>query len=237
MKKLTILLLKAIIALSAAAQPLPPKATGEVVKHTYYELQYSEADEQAAWVYYVLTPKNVNGLGERDNKFKADPSVKTGSSELTDYKGSGYDRGHLCPAGSMKQNQQAMDETFYMSNMSPQLPAFNRDGWKRLEEKVRTWVYTEDTLHVVTGPIFKDNLGTIGANKVTVPGYYYKVIYAPRDKQMVAFIVPHRKITEPLETFMVPVDEVEKQTGIDFFYLLPDELENRLEKGMGKWEY
>ena len=237
MKKTALLLLLVAVTLGVVAQQLPPKATAEVVTHTYYNLQYSEADEQAAWVYYVLTQKNVRGTGERDNKFKTDPSVKTGSSELEDYRKSGYDRGHLCPAGSMKQNQQAMDETFYMSNMSPQLPEFNRDGWKRLEEKVRTWVYTEDTLHVVTGPIFKDNLGTIGANKVTVPGYYYKVIYAPRDKQMVAFIVPHRKITEPLETFQVPVDEVEKQTGIDFFYLLPDELENRLEKETGKWVY
>jgi len=95
---------------------------------------------------------------------------------LADYKNSGYDRGHLCPVAAMKLNHTSMSETFFMSNISPQEPNFNRGIWKNIEALVREWGWNTKS-HVVSGPIFKDNKGSIGANKVTVPGHYYKVIY------------------------------------------------------------
>jgi len=209
----------------------------EVIKHTYYSLEYSELHEQASWVYYKLTTEFITGPGERKNKFKPDYLIDTESAQLIDYKGSGLDRGHLCPAGSMKLNQRAMDESFYMSNMSPQLPGFNRGKWKQLEGQVRRWLQKEDTLHVITGPILTDSLGSIGINKVTIPSYYYKVIYDPTGAQkMIAFIMPNEKIEQNIFHFTVTVDEVEKRTGIDFFSGLEDELENRLEEGLIEWE-
>ncbi|PCJ28396.1 MAG: DNA/RNA endonuclease [Flavobacteriales bacterium] len=216
--------------------PISVKKKRELIKHTYYQLEYDELHEQAAWVFYKLTPESINGIAERKNKFKPDKLVVTGSAELIDYKGSGYDRGHLCPAAVMKINQKAMDESFYMSNMSPQLPAFNRGKWKQLESQVRKWVEKEDTLFVVTGPIFSDSLGVIGINKVTIPAYYYKIIYDPTgEKKMIAFIMPNHKIENSILEYVVTVDEVELKTGLDFFSALPDELELKLESEIDLW--
>ena len=121
---------------------LIPKSGGEVVVHTYFTLSYSEPNEQAEWVFFKLTPELVNGSQERTDDYREDPSVSTGSAKLDDYKYSGYDRGHLCPAGSMTQNKTAMSETFYLSNMSPQTAGFNRGVWSRFEAQVREWVNT-----------------------------------------------------------------------------------------------
>ena len=134
---------------------IPPPASGEVVKHTYYTIDYNEKHEQPNWVFYRLTIENTKGKAKRKDDFRPDPSVSTGSAELSDYKGSGYDRGHLCPAADMKQSDQAMSETFFLSNMSPQVPSFNRGIWAKLEAEVRRQIKGEDdTLYVITGPIF-----------------------------------------------------------------------------------
>lgn len=208
-----------------------PKSLGEIVKHTYYTLAYSEDNEQAFWVYYELTTELVNGNQSRTDDFRADPLVSTGSASLNDYKGSGYDRGHLCPAGDMKLNKTSMSESFYLSNMSPQLAGFNRGIWSTMEDQVREWALKYSKLYVVTGPIFKDNIGVIGEEKVTVPGYYYKVLFDGKDR-MIGLILPNASSSKSLDQFVVPVDEIEKQTGIDFFSELNDQLENQLEGSM-----
>lgn len=211
---------------------------GEFIQHTYYYLEYNEEHEQASWVYYMLTADFINGEGKRKNNFKPNPLVQTETAQLADYKGSGYDRGHLCPAGSMKINQLAMDETFYLSNMSPQVAGFNRGKWKWLEEQVRKWVQIEDTLFVVTGPIFSAEDPVIGDNEVTVPAFYYKVIYDPtKEKKMIAFIMPNQTLAKSIAEYAVTVDEVEFKTGIDFFSVLPDELENELEGKIPHWQF
>lgn len=179
-------------------------------------------------MFYHLTPEHINGTAERKDNFKIDPLVSTGSASLADYVGSGYDRGHLAPAAAMKINQTAMDESFYMSNMSPQHPSCNRGRWKSLETKVREWVIAEGELYVVSGPIFKDNIESIGENAVTVPGYYYKVIYDGEDK-MIGFILPNEKCPDDLVDYVVSVDSIESLTGIDFFSSLYDNTENLLE--------
>ena len=207
-----------------------PKAKGELVKHSHYQLDYNESHEQPNWVYYVLTRKGIEGKAERGNNFKSDPKVSTGSADKADYKGSGYDRGHLCPAADMRNSQIAMDESFYMSNMSPQHPSFNRGIWKRCETFVRSSLV--DTLYVITGAIFRENKGTIGKNKVTVPGYFYKVIYDKRKSKMMAYVIPNEKTTKPLSSFRKSVDYIESLIGIDLFYQLPDDVEHKLEREM-----
>lgn len=207
---------------------LEPKSVGEIVKHTYYTLSYSEENEQAYWVYYELTPELINGTQSRTDDFRADPLVSTGSASLDDYKGSGYDRGHLCPAADMSLNKTSMSESFYLSNMSPQLAGFNRGIWSTLEDQVREWALSYSKLCVVTGPIFKDNIGVIGGNQVTVPGYYYKVLYDGNNK-MIGLILPNASSSKSLDQFVVKVDDIEQQTGIDFFSGLDDSLENQLE--------
>jgi len=208
-----------------------PIPSDNLVKHTYYSLSYNEEFEQANWVYYTLTDKMVNEGGEeRSNKFKADQKVATGSAKSSDYTKSGYDRGHLCPAADMDFNPIAMEESFLMSNICPQAPDFNRGIWKELESEVRNWAKKERKIYVVTGPVFNDNKGTIGASRVLVPGYFFKIIYDETDKpKIIAFVFPNRKSDRPLTDFAVPVDEAEKLTGFDFFSQLPDEMEGRLE--------
>lgn len=207
----------------------PTTSNGELIDHSYYSLSYNEQHEQAEWVFYQLTLTMINGSFERTDNFRSDPFILSGSASLADYKGSGYDRGHLAPASDMKQSVSAMSESFFLSNMSPQDPSFNRGAWKKLETLIRNWVLEEGSLYVVTGPIFNNNIGSIGYNNVTIPGYYYKVVYSDKNKEMIGFVMPNRKTDLNLKTFVRSVDFIEDQTGIDFFYQLEDNLESELE--------
>ncbi len=205
---------------------------GAVISHVAYTLEYNETHEQASWVAYVLTKEKTVRVAERTNKFLSDPMVKTGSADNGDYSKSGYDRGHLAPAADMGWSAKTMAESFYFSNMSPQVPAFNRGIWKRTEELVRTWAIAYDSLYIVTGPVLNGKLPSIGANQVSIPNYYYKVIldYHQPEVKAIGIIMPNADSSEPIQHFAVSVDSVEHLTGIDFFPLLNDVEESKLEK-------
>lgn len=203
-----------------------------IITHTGFTLLYNETHEQASWVAYELTKEETNKIYERTDKFLVDPKVKTGTANDKDYAGSGYDRGHLAPASDMGWSATVMAESFYYSNMSPQTPSFNRGVWKRLEELVRTWAIENNSVYIVTGPVLTSGLTTIGSNKVSVPAYYCKVIldYTEPSIKGIGFIIPNTGSSEPLQQFAVSIDSVEKFTGIDFFFSLPDEQEDLIEK-------
>jgi endonuclease G len=114
----------------------------------------------------------------------------------------------------------------------PQVPGFNRGIWSKVEDQVRKWTLEYDSLYIATGPVFRNNLGVIGGNKVTVPGYYYKVIYSPKKKEMIGLVLPNASSSESIGKFVVPVDSVEVLTGIDFFPELADKIENELERNV-----
>ena len=204
----------------------------QVIKHLGYTLEYSEACEQATWIAYSLTKQETSGLIERGDNFTVDPKVKTGSANKADYLKSGFDRGHLAPAADMKWSDQAMDESFYFSNMSPQLPAFNRGVWKRLEDKMRDWAIIYDSILIVTGPVLNSSLTMIGPNEVCVPTHYYKVIldFKKTKSKAIGFIMPNSGSKEDLKSFAVSIDSVEQITGLDFFFQLNDTFEFQLEK-------
>ena len=210
----------------------PTSTYDQVISHTYYTLSYSEHDEQAEWVAYKMTNTNFSADISRTNNFRVDPKVTTTSAELSDYYKSGYDRGHLAPAGSMKINKTSMSESFYMSNMSPQNPSFNRGIWKRLEEKVRYWTEINDSVFVVSGPILDNPLGTIGDNKVTIPKAYYKTLLGYKDGKAkgLAFIMPHEKSGESLYKFIVSINDVEEVTGIDFYHKIDKNVQDEVEE-------
>lgn len=204
----------------------------ELVIHTGFSLLYDEEHEQPRWVAYHLTRDEVYGLHERKDNFRSDPNIRTGSATLDDYRGSGYDRGHLIPAADLAWSQQAMSDSFYMSNMSPQDPSFNRGIWASLEAVVRNYAATEGAVHVVTGPILTDGpYEQIGENRVSVPKYYYKVIldYTEPEKKAIAFLLPNEGSRARLERYATTVDHVEQVSGIDFFPQLPDDEEDMLE--------
>lgn len=225
-----LLLFTANIVFSNSVEFLPVPAK-DIVRHTYFTLSYNENYEQANWVYYSLTDRMVLNSGqERSNNFKMDKLVVSISAKSSDYTKSGYDRGHLCPAGDMGFDAVAMEESFLMSNISPQEPDFNRGIWKELESAVRDWAKKKRQLYVVTGPVFMDSKGTIGKEEVLVPGYFFKIIYDPTgEHKMLAFVLPNKKSDRLLPDFAVTVDKAEQLTGFDFFSQLPDELENKLE--------
>ncbi len=211
----------------------PKKEAGkEIIKHYAYSLQYDEKHEQADWVAYLLTKEHLSGNAKRKDNFRADKSVSTHSANVKDYKNSGYDRGHLAPAADMKWSDQAMSESFFMSNMSPQKPRFNRGIWKDLELQVRKWADKDSKLFIVTGPILTDELKkTIGDNKVTVPDSYYKVILDIQEPEIkaIGLVIPNKKGEKALKAYSMSVDEVERLTGIDFFERLPNKFEDELE--------
>lgn len=122
--------------------------------------------------------------------------------------------------------------------MSPQMAGFNRGVWSRFEAQVRDWVNTYGDVWEVTGPVFKNNLDTIEANQVTVPGSYYKIIFRDNDK-MIGFLLKHESSSKNLSAFVVKVDSIEALTGIDFFPGLDNELESRLESKIElvNWEF
>ncbi len=223
---------------------LPKGNEDQIVRHKYYALGYLEEHELAEWVAHELTreqiqAKNVN----REDNFRADPKVKTSSAHVNDYRGSGYDRGHLVPVGDRNFSFEAMDETFYLSNIAPQVHAFNGGIWRELEELTRDWAYKFKKVYVVTGPILtQKRMNRIGSNRVTVPAAFYKVILDISEPELkgIGFIIPNEKSEGLLQNFAVSIDEVEQQTGIDFFpELLEDKLEKKLESQFDNklWKY
>lgn len=207
-----------------------------VILHKAYSLVYDEECEQARWVAYILTKHETEGLEERGNKFIEDPYISSGTANNLDYSKSGYDRGHLAPAADMKWSEIAMKESFFYSNMSPQKPSFNRGIWKKLEEKVREWAIANDSILIVTGPILHSNLKKIGINEVCVPEFYFKVVfdYKKEKSKGIGFILPNESSSNPLIDFARTIDEVEKLTGLDFYYQFNDELEEKIESQICK---
>ena len=216
--------------------------TDTVLSYMGFDLGYNDRFEQASWVAYVLTREEVEyGTVSRTDNFRADTSIRSGSATLADYRGSGFDRGHLAPAADMKWNETAMSESFLLSNMSPQRPSFNRGVWRKLEEQVRDWALEKDSLYVISGPVLENMDTLIGESGVGVPPAYFKILVdlSPPDHSFIGFLLPHEGSGSDLKSFALPVDSLEKITGYDFFATAPesrivDWLESRLD--LTRWE-
>ncbi len=211
---------------------LPTSTTGQIVNHHYYTLSYNEAYENAEWVAYSLTPSQISHRRIKRPHFTRDPLVKTRSAHYKNYYPYGYEKGHLLPAADRRFSVEAFDETFYTSNVSPMKHGFNSGIWNRLEKQVRYWVKRYGKLYIVTGGVLQPGLERIGSEHVAVPHYFYKIVLdykQPGKARVIGFLIPHKNLHEDLRDFVVPVDSIEKLTGIDFFPALPDSIENRLE--------
>lgn len=210
---------------------LPSSTTGVIVQHHYFTLSYSEKHEQAEWVAYNLDKKQLTYEDRKRPYFIEDPKVKTKSADWKNYRGSGYDRGHLCPAGDRRFSEYAYNETFYTSNISPQNQEFNAGIWNDLEKQVRYWCKKYGAITVITGGVLEDNLMSIGAEDVSVPNYFYKII-ARKDGstiKLIGFLFENKPSSATLKAKAVSIDEIERRTKIDFFKNLSDNLENKLE--------
>ncbi len=217
------------------------RSQDQIITHTGYTLSYNKTYHIANWVAYELTAEETESVVERSDKFVPDPQLKSGSASNKDYKNSGYERGHLAPAADMGYSYQTMAESFYLSNMSPQEPGFNRGIWSKLEKQVRQWAIDDTAVYVVTGTVLTEGLPAIGSNAITVPRYFYKVIldYTMPEINGIGFILPNQGSQESLQHYAVTIDSVERFTGTDFFYQLPDDQEKVIEStiDLSKWSW
>ena len=203
----------------------------QIIHHTGYIVSYNKDLKLPNWVSYELTREETKGKEKRSNRFITDPLVKGLIATNADYARSGYDKGHMAPAADMKWSPQAMEASFYFSNICPQHPQLNRRGWKKLEEKIRDWAIADSAIIIICGPIITKQPKTIGKNKVAVPQQFFKVVLSPFAKPMraIGFLFNNRQAVEPLSTYAVTIDSIERLTNMDFFAPLPDEIENKIE--------
>lgn len=209
----------------------PISTTGVLVRHVYFDLSYSEAHEQAEWLAYELSKAQLSKNEFERPYFVQDRKVKSESADWRNYKNSGWDRGHLCPAGDRRFNYEAYHETFLTSNISPQNREFNSGIWNRLEQKVRFWAKKYDGVYVITGGVLESGLETIGDERVSIPREFYKIVVDASGKstKAIAFLIPNRPSKSSFYDFVVSIDEIESKTGIDFFHAFPDSEEEKLE--------
>ncbi|MCB0379271.1 MAG: DNA/RNA non-specific endonuclease [Bdellovibrionales bacterium] len=211
-----------------SADYLPKGDCDQKVNYQYYSICYSDYHRQAKWTIHELSPESVNGKQKRTNNFRSDPQVDD-PVDANALSGSGFDRGHLVPAGDMKLNYASMSETFFMTNISPQRPSFNRGLWRVLEERVRYWVKREGKAFVVTAPYLEQSMAQTDKD-ITIPDWYYKIVYIPEKDEMRAFWMPNENLKgHSIEEYAVSVNDIEEWTGLDFFSELPDAQEERLE--------
>lgn len=211
-----------------------------VIDREGYAVGYSRSHKQPLWVSYRITSDEAmpSIAVRRHRHFVEDDSIPTADrAKLEDYVRSGYDRGHLAPAKDMAWSTNSMADSFYLSNVSPQKPRFNRGIWKELEQWVRSKAQSETSLVVVSGCIF-NGTNTIGKHEVAVPSDYFKVILdeTPPIKS-IGFILPNDGSSNALSSFACTVDDVELRTGMDFFALLTVEIQTNVESSIdfGKW--
>lgn len=204
---------------------------GQRISHVGYTLSYDADYKTPQWVGWTLTAEKAEGTVPREKNFYPDPDVRGAKAYPKDYTNSGYDRGHMAPAGDMKWSQQAMLESFYLSNVCPQNKNLNRGDWKELEELERQWALSEGTVSITAGPIYsKKNPPRIGANKVAVPDGFFKVILVnyPDAPKAYGFIFRNEAGSHPLSYYQLSVNEVERRTGMNFFPGLSEEIEEKV---------
>lgn len=210
-----------------------PIAQEKLVKHSAYFSSYNTTHRIPNYVVHVVTKDILYGNQTRSNDFRADPLIKQDMSDSVDYWNSGFDRGHMAPSADFKWNRKALSESYFYSNIIPQNSALNQKAWNKLEMQVREWAIDNSELIIVTGPIIKDDLPKLqqGSFKVSIPEYLYKIVldYYPPTYKAIAFLYPNKNVPYDLDKHIVPIDSIEKLTGIDFFPNLPDSLENILE--------
>ncbi len=207
-----------------------PTSSQQIVHHKSYSLSYNEKHEQAEWTIHVLKPSDMRNVDFIRPYFEIDEMITTGAASWRNYKNSGYDRGHLVPAGDRRGSIEDYEETFLTSNISPQRHEFNAGIWNRLEQEIRRFARNKKAVYIVTGSILKEGLPSIGNEQVSVPQQFYKIVYEPTSNLMIAYLLPHKESNQSLKEFIVSVDSIEQLTGVDFFSQLPDDIEEQLER-------
>ena len=206
-----------------------PQSDSKIIQRADFEFSYCEEFELPYFVKYTINKEDVFGVGNRDkSRWKSDPLVDTKTGANSDYVRSGYDRGHLKPAAVSKTTQDHMNQSHLFSNCSPQLPAFNRGGWRSIEGTVRHIVGdgAQDSVIVYTGPILTGITDYIGStNKIGIPKYHFKAVLFGDSSKAYAYLCPNEKLIKPYSRYIVSIDSIESLIGIDLYEWLSESLE------------
>lgn len=209
----------------------------EIVRHEGFVLSYNSRHLLPNWVSWLLTRERTKGKEKRADNFQPDTDIRKGPiAEDSDYRGSGFDRGHMCPSADCKHSRESQNQCFLLSNICPQTHALNAGDWKELEELTRDWAQRYDSIYVVCGPVIEHGkeYKTIGENGVTVPERYFKVLWRNTSDAAVCigFIFENGIQNKPLSAYALSVDDVEKATGINFFSKFPKHIEHKAESSV-----
>lgn len=208
----------------------------EILKHTGFTVSYNKEWKLPNWVAWELNTDKLVERESRSDKFEPDPLLPESEAVTTDdYKNSGWDRGHMCPAADNRWHWRAMRDCFYMTNICPQHHNLNRGDWKELEDACRRWA-AQEPVYIVCGPIlYKSSTHqTIGrSQRVVVPEAFFKVVLCMgkegKQPRAIGFIYKNTSGNRRLDSYVNSIDQVERITGIDFFPTLPDEVERQVE--------
>ena len=204
----------------------------QILKREGYTVSYNRETRLPNWVAWRLTADHTTGSCQRKGiKFSEDTDVPEPRATDADYRSSGYDRGHLCPAGDNKWSREAMEQSFLLTNACPQAPQLNRGDWNEMEMACRKWAQRYGEIYIVCGPIlYRQKHKTIGKNKVVVPEAFFKVVLCMEGTpKAIGFIYKNADGNRPKGDYANSVDEVERVTGFDFFPALPDDVERKVE--------
>jgi len=212
-----------------------------IIEYNGFTVSYNPELHIPNWVFWELTVDEAAGTEPRGN-FAPDPNIDN-CPVPSDYTHTGYDRGHMAPAGDMKWSKESMAQCFYMTNMVPQDPILNRSSWNRLEQKCRQRAAMDSAVLIVCGPVIPNGKSDIreylSRRRIAVPEKLFKVIFSPYAKRprMIGFIMPNSEPVGGMQPYAVSVDSVESATGLDFFSWLPDSMEIALESecDFNKW--
>ena len=243
MRKLKLLLVLVLISLVSCAQKqevkpeqicieLPTPIEGDtILRRLVYTVSYNKDTKCPNWVAWHLTAEHADGDCPRDNSYYEDIDVPTPRATNEDYRGSGWSKGHMCPAGDNKWSEQAMRESNLLTNICPQDRSLNSGGWNKIEQDCRRWAKKYGDVYIVCGPIFLNREHeTIGENKVVVPEAFFKVILCLQgEPKAIGFVIRNNEGKKKRDQFINTVDDVERITGYDFFPALPDSIENMVE--------
>lgn len=222
-------------------KPAPLSGVPEqIVRKASFITSYNKETKCPNWVAWLLTANHTDGPYKRLNNFHEEDVVPTPRATLEDYRGSGWSRGHMCPAGDNKWNETAMYDSFSLVNVCPQNSSLNSGLWNSLEMDCRRWARNFDEIYIVCGPVFMNREHeTIGDNEVVVPEAFFKVVLClTGEPKAFGVIVRNTEGNKKRDLYYNTIDQVERITGLDFFPALPDDLEDRVEANvdMNMWD-
>jgi endonuclease G, mitochondrial len=213
-----------------------PRAQGSLLENDSYLVDFNVSRRIPNWTYYTLNESMTVGKFSKPSNFKSDTRLQNPPLRHDDYTHSGYNRGHLKPAGDSKLSEKDYKDSFLMTNVVPQNPQMNQQIWKELEELNRSWVRHYGQLHIITGTS-TSTIDSIGENTIHVPSALWKAtLRLYPDTSCIAFMVPNDDISHELENYQLSVDSLEYLIGIDLFHQLPDAIETEIEKSLNHFE-